>query len=494
MESVWRYRRMSVAIVAVGLVSAFAVSQLLRRTTPPRYTATARVALTDPRGNNVFRPGSSAGADLVRYIGERAAFAKSDRVLERAAQSLDRGLTAESLRTQVTTSGVQQENLITISATARDPSLAISITNAVVDSYRDISQADTVAAADEGLKGIAQAKERLLATLRTTDPAGGPARAAANQALVQLEQRASDIVINATLFGAGVNFTDPATGARPVQGTSIPRNVAAGGLIAFLIAVVVSWVRADRFQTADESEVPAAVFSVPLLGEIAEISEPSDLREITDPSSMPSDAYQFVTASLRSAMNSGVLVVTSSTRGEGKTVTAASIAVTAAHDGRRVVLIDADTRARGLTGMMPVFSESEGLTDLTLGKLDLASGVATVSLRDSVELSFISAGSSNPEVASLYRTEAMLKLIGRLENEYELVIFDCPPLLDVPDAASLIPRADGVLFVVQRGTPIRRLRTARQRLDLFPTELLGYVFTFSRRPVADGSYGPAPKT
>jgi len=68
LEATWRYRRMSAAIVALALLAGLGASLYLNEGRPQGYVATARIALTDPRGSNVFRQGSSAGSDLVRYV------------------------------------------------------------------------------------------------------------------------------------------------------------------------------------------------------------------------------------------------------------------------------------------------------------------------------------------------------------------------------------------------------------------------------------------
>jgi len=366
---------------------------------------------------------------------------------------------------------------------------AVRIANAVTEAYRAASARETRIAADEALAGVILAKERLLSTLRSTDsatstPSATVERSAGTQALAVLEQRAGEVAINASLFGDGVNFSDPAQSARPVSVSSTPRNMAAAGLLGFLLAVILSWVRADRYQTADDNDVPATVLDAPVLGQVPELRTYMEQLPLRRVKSMPADPYQFVASALQSAMTSGVLLITSATEGEGKTVTAASLAVAAALQGRRVVLIDADAGGRGLTTLMGAAGVPEampGLVDLAVGEAHLDAGIAAVPLKNSAELSFIPAGKSTDDVASLYRGEGTTKILRRLRTEYELLIIDGPALFDGPEAASLIPHSDGILMIVRRGTPIKLLASARKRLDLFGVELFGYVFTRSHR-------------
>jgi len=189
----------------------------------------------------------------------------------------------------------------------------------------------------------------------------------------------------------------------------------------------------------------------------------------------------------------GVLLVTSAGRGDGKTVSAASIAGTAARDGTRVVLIDADVRAATLTARLIGASErrSVGLTDVAEGRVGLDDAVRFLRLSDDVTLPFLPAGSAVDDAGSLYRVAPMAQILQQLRETYDLVIVDCAAMLAVADAASLAVHADGILAVVSRATPIATLDAVRQRLDLVDAPLVGYVFT--RDDVTSQPYltGPA---
>ncbi len=246
--------------------------------------------------------------------------------------------------------------------------------------------------------------------------------------------------------------------------------------------MALAWIRADRYQTADDNALPGPLLDSILLGDVPTYRSPDDVAKLREFPLMPADAYQFVSANLRSALPSGILLVVSATRMDGRTVTAASLATAAALEGRRVALVDADTRTRGLTAMAKVDAKKPGLTELASGEAGFFASVVSLELKNNTKLSFIPAGRHVDDIPSLYRTEGMLKVTQQLEGDYDLVIFDCPPLLDTPDATSLIPHANGVLVVVRKGTPLRLLAAVHQQLHLFPTRLVGYVFTDRHSP------------
>ncbi len=476
LESLWRFRSMALTIVVSFSLAGLALFLLF----PPQATATARLALADPRGNNVFRQASSSAADLERYTGERAGFVTSGRVLETASRLLGNRLTASELDGKTKASPASNADVVVISASDESPKRAADIANAVARAYEMVSADDTKAQAAEALRAVDAARARLVAILNAAQgdaPSAVAQRQSATDALRQQDLRANEITVNAALFGAGVQYLDPArvpdTGARLVAA----RNVAAGGFLGLLVAVVLAWVGADRYRTADSGEDAGPVLLSPLLGEI-EQSDGKQPQEVSlaEMPWEPVDSYQLVASTLRSAMQKGVLLISSSNPEDGSSVVAANLAAAAARDGRRVVLVDADNRRRTLSKLAGA-QERAGLSDLVLGKADGPVALTRTHLSDGHEFSLIPAGGGVADVASLYRSEGMTEIVRRLRSSYDLVIFDGAPLLAAPETSSLVAQADGIVLIVRRGTRVHLLRRVRQHLELFATPLLGYVFT-----------------
>ena len=120
-----------------------------------------------------------------------------------------------------------------------------------------------------------------------------------------------------------------------------------------------------------------------------------------------------------------------------------------------------------------------GLTDLAKGTTRQDEACRLLTLPDGVILPFVPAGKHEGDVGSLFRTSGMTSAIQDLRDSFDLVIIDCGALLAVADVASMAMRADGLLLVVSRGTPIALLERIRQRLDLVTAPLVGYVFTWA---------------
>jgi protein-tyrosine kinase len=143
------------------------------------------------------------------------------------------------------------------------------------------------------------------------------------------------------------------------------------------------------------------------------------------------------------------ILVTSSVPGEGKTFVATNLAqAMVAQFERRVLLIDADLRARGAEQILGT-QTPRGLSDYLRSESDECSVVQSNSEGN---LWFISSGTSVPNPSELLLSGRMKILLDRLTPLFDWVIVDSPPTLAVHDASTLADLCDGVLFVVRAGT------------------------------------------
>jgi Mrp family chromosome partitioning ATPase len=491
--SLLRYWRSSLLIVLTAAVVVFGISLVL----PKKYSATAVIELTDPRDEAVFPPGGKTPEDLDKHTVQEVLSIKSGAVLDRASEIVkaDGG---ESIRDDVSGSS-SASGEITITAKAGSADGAADLANAVAAAYREVATKKVNDRATEQLDALDEAIEQLNDDIQEMENAGVQPDAngvsmldIARKSRDNFGLQANTIKVNVKALGDGVEFVNQAEPPkRPVEPVPL-RNAAVAALLALLAAGAVAWFRADRNRSADDNATPASVLEAPLLGGIPTLDRGSDMAALQDGSSVASEAYQVITASLQHVFRWGVLLVTSAGRGDGKTVSAASIAGTAARDGSRVVLIDADVRAATLTARLIGASErrSIGLTDVAEGRVELDEAVRFLRLSDDVTLPFLPAGSGVDEAGSLYRVAPMAQILQTLRESYDLVIVDCAAMLAVADAASLAVHADGIVAVVSRGTPIATLDAVRQRLDLVDAPLVGYLFT--RDDVTTQPYLTAP--
>ena len=187
-----------------------------------------------------------------------------------------------------------------------------------------------------------------------------------------------------------------------------------------------------------------------------------------------------------------VLVVTSSVPNEGKSTTAANLAIMYAETGRRVLLIEADLR-KGRVADYLGLERAVGLTDVLAGTVELEDVLQTWNTE---ALTVLLAGSVPPNPSELLGSHNMAALLRRLRGMFDVIILDTPPLLPVTDAAVAATVADGVLLVVRQGKTTRsQVATSVRALHAVDARVLGAVLSMVRKRSQDTeaySYYSAP--
>lgn len=177
-----------------------------------------------------------------------------------------------------------------------------------------------------------------------------------------------------------------------------------------------------------------------------------------------------------------VMLVTSSTQGEGKSTTASNLAVAYAQQGKRVLIIDTDMRRPTVHYTFRV-ANGLGLSSLLTRQAELEKAVLPTKVDN---LSILTAGPIPPNPAELLSSRAMEKLIEQLRGAYDVIILDAPPLLQVADSRITSKLTDGVILVIGCTTSDRqRVLKAKEQLELTEAKILGVVL--NRRELTDDS-------
>jgi succinoglycan biosynthesis transport protein ExoP len=206
------------------------------------------------------------------------------------------------------------------------------------------------------------------------------------------------------------------------------------------------------------------------------------------------ESMQMLQANLRygSSAPPRSLIVTSTHGREGKTTVAWNLAVTAASSGLSVVLMDADLRRSSLAatyGLQPFPGLSEILEgsasiDDAIQSTEIAGETPTHQPSSAFEqlherragLHVLIAGTAPPDPFSLLQSVQMSDLLKRLQQHYDLVIVDTPPIAHVADAIALLHSVDGVLVVASaRGERGPEAEAVRNQLTALDARILGIV-------------------
>lgn len=271
----------------------------------------------------------------------------------------------------------------------------------------------------------------------------------------------------------------------------IPLNIALGALIGLASAVTISLLReALETRIRNERDVEQ-VSGVPILGGIGFDPKASDHPLIVqvDPHSPRAESFRTLRTNLQFLDTDRAhrsFVITSSVESEGKSMTAANLAIVLADAGSRVLLVDADLRRPKLAEYMGL-EGAVGLTDALISRATLADVIQPWGRN---MLSFLPAGSIPPNPSELLGSARMEAVLEEFNRSFDVVIFDTPPLLPVTDAAILAKKVGGAILVVAAGrTHKNQLRGAITTLANVGAPISGLVLTMlpTRGPDAYGS-------
>jgi tyrosine-protein kinase Etk/Wzc len=206
------------------------------------------------------------------------------------------------------------------------------------------------------------------------------------------------------------------------------------------------------------------------------------------PKSPISEAYRSLRTNIQYADVDNPIrnvIITSSGPGEGKSTSVANLAITFAQRGARTLLVDTDLRRPVLHGIFSL-SRNEGLTNVLVGKVDFKKAVQQTKIDN---LDMITSGPLPPNPSELLSSNAMESFIQKTRDEYEITLFDSPPVIAVTDSAVLATRLDGVVLVMKSGETQRdALLRARQLLGNVNARIVGVLINGVNLENMYGSY------
>lgn len=209
----------------------------------------------------------------------------------------------------------------------------------------------------------------------------------------------------------------------------------------------------------------------------------------TDPSGMIAEQFKTIRTNIQfSAVNNALksVLFTSSEPSEGKSTVSNNMAVTWADQGMRVVLIDSDLRRPTVHKTFDV-SNRLGLTNYLSGNASLEEVIQPTMVSN---LYIITSGPIPPNPAELLGGDRVDSLIRDLNDKYDLLILDAPPVNTVTDAQLLAAKADGTILVVPQGIADKNgVRRAKQLLETVHANILGAIMNRVTAQKSEGYYG-----
>ncbi|MDT0117727.1 polysaccharide biosynthesis tyrosine autokinase [Microbacterium sp. PRF11] len=319
-----------------------------------------------------------------------------------------------------------------------------------------------------------------LITLTVTDTSASQAAAVANEVAAslatvvpQLEPAGADG--NSTVRISRVRDAQPAVHAAT---PNIPLNLGLGLLVGFAIGIATAVLRTaldNRVRTPRDAENATGA---PGIGSIAFDAKAKERPLIVhaDPLSPRAESFRALRTNLQFLDMGGrsSFVVTSSVPSEGKSTTTINLAIALADAGKRVALVDADLRKPKVAEYLSI-EGGAGLTDVLIGRAEVNDVMLPWGGRS---LYVLPAGKIPPNPSELLGSHRMSELLARLEEQFDVVLCDAPPLLPVTDAAILGRATSGALMVIAAGrTTKRQLEAASEALKTVDAKVAGSVMS-----------------
>jgi capsular exopolysaccharide synthesis family protein len=435
-------RKRWIVILTLTLVgvAAGAAATLMQT---PKYEASTLVFVSVPSSNNAGDL-AQGGSFVQNQVASYAEVVSTPRVLNSVIKQLHLSVSASKLAESVSASAPQSTVNIEIVVTADSPTDAANIANATTASF-----------------------SKTIASI-TTPPGGG-----ASQVSVSVLRDA----------------TVPSSPSSP--NTSL--NLALGLLVGLAIGIGIAVLREVLDTVIRGERDVAAITTSPIVGGLAfdptAVKRPLIVHD--DPQSVRAEAFRTLRTNLQfldADSGSKSFVITSSIPGEGKTTTAANIAIALSDSGLHVAVIDADLRRPKLANYLGL-EGAIGLSDVLISRVSLADALQPWGRRHLVVLP---AGTVPPNPSELLGSRAMATLLKTLESEFDVVILDMPPLLPVTDAALVSKLVRGTLVVVAAGRAHKgEFAAALASLEKVSTPAAGIIMTMlpAKGPDAYGRYG-----
>ena len=461
-------------VVALATIAALGVAAALLATRAPTYKATAQLLVTPlPQDDRTFLGTTLLrdSGDPTRTVQTAAALVDSPAAAQLAARRIGGGTSAQAVQSDVNVQPLGESNILSVTASSTTADGAAQLANEyarsalAVRSQEIRNQIDGVMAAVGPDPGTAD--QTRLAQLRAVRDRGDP-----------------------TLM-----LSQPAQSPQASNGAPAWLVLALAAIAGFTLGSIAALLMLRRI--ADEREL-VEVYPLPILARVPAGGRRRGGGLAQSPPEVV-DAFRSLRLQLElEGRSGGAILVTSASRGEGKTLSTIDLARELTAVGRRVVLIDLDLRRPRLAVELGV-APGRDLLDVTRRADPLADALHEVHGSPRLRLA---SPTSLVDARKVEDFEARLPLlIDEARAIADYVLLDGPPLGEVSDALHAVPLVDHVIVVARVGTTSRAaLETLRDLLRRAGRAATGYVVIggVSRRRKRSGYHAPgavvAPST
>jgi tyrosine-protein kinase len=437
-------------VVALTTIAALAVAAALLATREPTFTSTAQLLVTPlPQDDRTFLGTTLLrdSGDPTRTVQTAAALVDSPLAAQRAARRLGNGMQQRAVEASVQVQPLGESNILSITASSTTADGAARLANEYAESALAVRGEEIRRQIDAVMQSVGPdptlADRTRLAELRAVRDRGDPT--------LMLAQRAQ----------------------APGASTGAPAwlVLALAAIAGFTLGSIAALLMLRRI--ADEREL-IEVYPLPILARVPVGGRRRDGSALAQPPLEVIDAFRSLRLQLELEDRAGgAILVTSASRGEGKTLSTIDLARELTAVGRRVVLIDLDLRRPQLAAALGVVPGRD-LLDVARRSDPLADALHEV---HGSPLLRLASPTSLLDARKVEEFEARLpSLMEDARAIADYVLLDGPPLGELSDALHAVPLVDHVIVVARIGTTSRSaLETLRDLLRRAGRAATGYV-------------------
>jgi capsular exopolysaccharide synthesis family protein len=207
----------------------------------------------------------------------------------------------------------------------------------------------------------------------------------------------------------------------------------------------------------------------------SQTEQTKELIVLEEPRSPAAESYRTVRTNIQFIKPdepARTVCITSAGPSEGKTVFVSNLAAVMAQTGKRVLLVDSDLRKPRIHKVFGL-PNVKGLTSYLAGAIEVSQIIQGTKIEN---LRVITSGPIPPNPAELIESKKMLSFINDQKKEFDIILFDSPPVMSATDAALLGSRTDGLLFIVDSSSAVKQaVLRAKQLLLSANAKILGVV-------------------
>ena len=499
MNSILRRWWLLVVLTAIGAILGYAIS---RAQTPVYHASTTVLVGESITSSRVDRVDIQISEALILTYAE---IARRQPIMQGVVTTLNLNESWQDLSKRVSVTPIESTQLIEIGVEANSPEQARIVADEIVNQLILLSPAsfenpENQSTTSFNREQIINLQERIVAgQQRLSEIDGAINNSVSEVELTALQQEKT--ALEGLIIEWERNYTqlltlteprrdptqlsvvEPAHSSNRMIRPRILLNTLLGGAIGMILALGLIFLLDfldDTYRSLKDFPRPE---DVNILGSIRKIRGQKLSDKIIahlEPHSPITESYRIIRSRLPFKRGDNLarsIMVTSSMPEEGKSVTAANLAVVFAQANYKTVIVDADLRHPVLHKAFNVENEA-GLGDMLSSRgMRIEDCIKNTSVNN---LQILTSGEPLPDPSSQLGSERMEQILRDLKKIAEIVIFDTPPALVFADAITLSRRIDGIIMVIQAGKSTRSA-VNQTLLDLqnANANLLGSIFNQS---------------